>query len=93
MFLSRRFVPASTRLRNWVRRSADLDYSLSPTAVPYPPKPDIDLIREAVLRANGLRTMREILDEIGVDRTDLKAVSDFRMRTTTSLCPYLKVQM
>jgi SAM-dependent methyltransferase len=89
-FLDCKFERATTKLRNYVRGGRDLNYKLSPVAVPYPFRPRNDLARYAVDRADGNLTMREILREAGVDTRCYKTVADLRMQTTTSRCPYLR---
>jgi len=89
-FLARRFVRASTSLRNHVRGVADLDYKPALAPMPYPPEPEATLVRDVVRHADGQRTMREILRELGVDTASSKAVTDLRTSTTTTLCPLLR---
>jgi SAM-dependent methyltransferase len=89
-FLNRKFVRARSTLRNFVRRATDLDYKLAPSATSYPFKPKDNLLRNIVERADGCLTMRDILNDLGVDTTNHKAVTDIRVRTTTSLCPQLR---
>jgi SAM-dependent methyltransferase len=89
-FLDRRFVRATTRLRNYVRGAGDLNYRLSPTSVPYPLKPTDPLVRSVTDRADGTLTMRQILLEIGINTTSHKAIADLRAQTTTPLCPLLR---
>jgi hypothetical protein len=88
-YLDRKFVRASTRLRNQVRGS-DMTYALAPASVQYPFEQQNTVLRDVVRSASGKLTMRELLVEHGVDTTNHKAVTDIRMRTATSLCPYLR---
>jgi SAM-dependent methyltransferase len=88
-FLERRFVRASTTLRNHVR-GADLEYRLAPSAVSYPQALEPGLIRDVVERCDGRRRMRDILPDLGVDMASQKAVTDIRTHTTTALSPYLR---
>jgi SAM-dependent methyltransferase len=89
-FLDRRFVRASTSLRNYVRASRNLAYKPSPESAEYPLRAQDDLIRRMVDHADGRLRNREILAELGVDVSSHKAVTDLRVQTTTSLCPYLR---
>jgi SAM-dependent methyltransferase len=89
-FLDRTFVNALTTLQNYVRGSNDLNYKPSPVSVAYPIKPRNDLVREILRRTNAKLTMRQILNDLQIDTTSQKAVSDFRVRTTTPCCPYLR---
>lgn len=89
-FLDRRFTRASTTLRNYVRQSTELNYKLSARAVPYPQAHFNDLIRDAVNRSDGNQTMRQLLDQMAVDTSDQKTVTDIRVQTTTSQWPYLR---
>jgi SAM-dependent methyltransferase len=89
-FLDRRFVPAATRLTNYVRGARDLDYRLSSNSIAYPFKHKDDLVRAVIERADGRCTMRQILSEVGVDLACHQVVTDLRVQTTTSLCPYLR---
>lgn len=89
-FLDCKCVRAATKLRSYVRGSRDLNYKLSPVAVPYPSRPRNDLARYVVDRADGNLTMREILRAADVDTKCYKTVADLRMQTTTSRCPYLR---
>jgi len=89
-FLDCRFVRATTNLRNYVRGARDLNYRLSPVSVAYPSRHTNDLARYVVDRADGNLTMREILQEASVNARCHKTVADLRVRTTTSLCPYLR---
>jgi SAM-dependent methyltransferase len=89
-FLDCRFVRATTNLRNYVRGARELNYKLSAESVSYPPRHRNDLARYVVGRADGNLTMREILQEAGVNTNCYKTVADLRVHTTTSLCPYLR---
>jgi len=88
-FLNRKFVRATTNLRTYVRKARDLDYKPSPSSIPYPFKHKDALVRKVIDRADGHLSMRQILNELGVDITSHKAVTDVRVQTTTSHCPYL----
>jgi SAM-dependent methyltransferase len=87
-FLGRKFVRASTRLRNFVR-SNDNSYTLSKVFVPYPGRPD-DAVKAVVERSSGEQTMRSVLCDLGIDISDYGVVNEIRIQTTTSLCPYLR---
>jgi SAM-dependent methyltransferase len=89
-FLDRKFLRAATRLTNYVRGARDLNYKLSSMSIAYPFRPKDNLIRSVVDRADGSLTMRQILREVGVDSACHQAVTDVRVQTTTSLCPYLR---
>jgi SAM-dependent methyltransferase len=89
-FLDRTFVRATTRLRNYVRGSRDLNYRLSSVSVPYPFKPKDVLVRSVIECADGSRTMRQILGDLGVDVSSHKTIADLRVQTTSSLCPHLR---
>jgi len=88
-FLDCRFVRASTRLSNYVKRS-DHDYEISRISVPYPVLPESKLLRTIIETADGRLNMRQILNLHRIDTTNLKALSDIRIQTTTSCCPYLR---
>jgi len=88
-FLDRKFVRATTNLRNYVRGARDLNYRRSLRSIAYPFKHKDNLVRCVVDRADGRRAMRQILQEVGVDTASHKTVADLRVQMTTSLCPYL----
>lgn len=88
-FLDRRFIRTSTSRRNYVRRP-NQEFTLSPCSVTYPAPPDKPQIRDIVRCADGSRTMREILKSLNIDSADHTTVTDIRIQTTTSLCPYLR---
>jgi SAM-dependent methyltransferase len=89
-FLDRKFVRVKTNLRNYVRGPRDLDYKPSPESTHYPFRHPDNVIRGVVDHVDGCLTMREILAELGVDIASHKMVTDMRVQTTTSLCPYLR---
>jgi SAM-dependent methyltransferase len=89
-FLDRKFVPAETKLRNYVRGPRDFEYRRSPEATNYPFRHQDSLIRSVVDGTDGRRTMREVLAELGADVRSHKTVTDIRVQTSTSLCPYLR---
>jgi len=88
-FLGTKFVPASTQLRNYVRGS-DMNYTRSATTLPYPIPPRNQLVSQIRERADGRRELRQILNDLGIDITSYKTITDLRVQSTTSLCPYLK---
>jgi SAM-dependent methyltransferase len=89
-FLDHRFVAATTTRRNYVRNPSDFNYRLAEWSTPHPPKPPDPILQAVVDASQGDRPMHEVLHAIGVDAADRKAVTDLRMHTTTSMCPYLK---
>jgi SAM-dependent methyltransferase len=89
-FLDRRFVRASTTLRNYVRDGQGGGYTLSASPVTYPAARTRGPIRDVIERADGARPMRQILDEVGIDVSSQADVAQMRVQTTTSLCPYLR---
>jgi SAM-dependent methyltransferase len=89
-FLDRRFERAATRLTNYVRKANDLDYKPASGSISFPLRPRDELLRSVVDRADGHVRMRNILDELRVDTSNHKAVTDIRVQTTTSLCPHLR---
>ena len=89
-FLNRVFVAASTTLRNYVRGPQDVDYKPARATVKYPLPAADELVRSIVDRADGHRTMRQILSELGVETASQRIVGDLRMQTTTPLTPYLR---
>jgi SAM-dependent methyltransferase len=88
-FLSTKFVPAATQLLNYVR-GTDMNYTPSSTTLPYPTPPRHRLVLQIRERADGRSELRQILNELGADITSYKAITDLRVLSTTSLCPYLK---
>jgi SAM-dependent methyltransferase len=89
-FLGRRFVPATTDLRQFIRGPADSGYALASGSVLYPSRRASGRMSGLIDRATGARTMRDILPDIGIDPTNHADVSEVRINTTTSLSPYLK---
>ena len=89
-FLERKLVRANTNVRNYVRGAHDLNYNPSPESTKYPFRHQDGVIRSVLDRADGCSSMREILADLGVDVSSHKAVTDMRVLTTTSLCPYLR---
>lgn len=88
-FLNGIFFPSKTVLRNYVRDS-NASYRRAGVGVPYPQKSPDELICRIVERADGRTTMREILGKLQIGPLTRKVVSDLRVQTTTSLCPYLR---
>ena len=81
---------AKTNLKNYVRTASDLEYMPSPESQHYPFRHQDSLIRSVVDGTDGRRTMREVLAELGADVRSHKTVTDIRVQTSTSLCPYLR---
>jgi SAM-dependent methyltransferase len=86
-FLATTFAKPRSTQRIAVRRR-DGSYDVSPKTLPYTPPREDALVSRLVEFADGTRTMRELLGEIGVVTT-LPAVEDLLLRTATSLNPHL----
>ena len=74
---------------NYVRGTG-LNYTPSSTTLPYPTPPRNQLVSQIRERADGRSELRQILNDLGADITSYKAITDLRVQSTTSLCPYLK---
>ncbi len=86
-FLARNFARPRSKQCIAVRRR-DGSYDISSTTLPYTPPRDDAQVSRLVELADGTRTMRELLGEIGVVTT-LAAVEGILLRTATSLNPHL----
>jgi SAM-dependent methyltransferase len=89
-FLKHRFSRVQTRLRNFIRQP-DGSYESARGTISFPPNPSDKRINSVLEAVNPNVSMREVLTTAKVDTNDLNAVNDVRIKTTTTLCPCLRV--
>ena len=89
-FLRHAFKPAATRVRNYFRNASELAYTAGKSMFPYPAPPIDPLMQKVLAQMDGERSMREVLADVGVDTTARDTISEIRLRSTTSVFPYLR---
>ena len=87
-FLNTKFLPTGTMKRSYLRNK-DGTYRLLPQPLRYPTLPPDESVRKIIEMADGLSTMDEIFQRLGI-QTAFRTVNRARLLLTTPQFPYLK---
>jgi SAM-dependent methyltransferase len=87
-FLNTVFEEALTNQRSYIR-DKDNKYNLSPISVPYPSLQPDDSIRDIYGQVDGVTSMRDIFEQLGLEPT-FQMANRARIGLTTSAFPYCR---